>query len=81
MLNYWFSSYDEICPDKYNYSRFKLKGKCRSEKWEVYLDGDDDQFQEDVGCVCLLNAGSATLTIFALTTTFFPVQVEGQVSQ
>ena len=34
MLNYWFSSYDEICPDNYNYSWFKLKDKCRSEKWE-----------------------------------------------
>ena len=29
-----------ICPDNYNYSRFKLKDKCRSEKWEVYLYGD-----------------------------------------
>ena len=40
MLFYWFCSYDEICPDNYNYSRFKLKDKCRSEKWEVYLCGD-----------------------------------------
>ena len=40
MLNYWFSSNDDICPDNYNYSRFKLKDKCRSEKWEVYLYGD-----------------------------------------
>ena len=24
----------------YGYSRFKLKGQCRSEKWEVYLYGD-----------------------------------------
>ena len=55
MLNYWFSSYDEICPDNFNYSRFKLKGKCRSEKWEVYLDRAHDQYQEDVGCVCMLN--------------------------
>ena len=39
MLNYWFSSNDEICPDNYNYSRFKLKDKCRSEKWELYLYG------------------------------------------
>ena len=39
------------------------------------------QYQEDVGCVCMLNAGSAAMTIFALTTTSFPVQVEGQVSQ
>ena len=39
MLNYWFSSYDEICPENYNYSRFKLKDKCRSEKWELYLYG------------------------------------------
>ena len=31
---------DEICADNYNYSRFKLKGRCRSEKWEVYLFGD-----------------------------------------
>ena len=40
MLNYWFSSNDEICPDNYNYSRFKLKDKCRSEKGELYLYGD-----------------------------------------
>ena len=40
MLNFWFSSIDEICPNNYNYSRFKLKDKCRSEKWEVYLYGD-----------------------------------------
>ena len=40
MLNYWFSSNDDICPDNYNYSRFKLKDKCRSEKWELYLYGD-----------------------------------------
>ena len=39
-LNYWFSSHDEICPDNYNYSRFKLKDKCRSEKWELNLYGD-----------------------------------------
>ena len=40
MLNFWFSRYDEICSDNYNYSRFKLKDKCRSEKWELYLYGD-----------------------------------------
>merc|ERR1712136_380408 len=40
MLNDWISSNDEICPDNYNYFRFKLKGKGRSEKWEVYLYGD-----------------------------------------
>ena len=37
MLNYWFSSNDDICPDNYFYSRFKLKDKCRSEKWALYL--------------------------------------------
>ena len=40
LLNGWFSSNDDICPDNFNYSRFKLKDKCRSEKWEVYLYGD-----------------------------------------
>ena len=35
-----FSSKDDICPDNNNFSRFKLKDKCRSEKWEVYLCGD-----------------------------------------
>ena len=40
MLNYWFSSNDDICPDNYNYSGFQLMDKCRSEKWEVYLYGD-----------------------------------------
>ena len=39
-MNDWISSNDEICPDNYNYFRFKLKGKGRSEKWEVYLYGD-----------------------------------------
>ena len=39
MLNFWFSSIDEICPYNYNYSQFMLKDKCRSEKWEVYLFG------------------------------------------
>ena len=54
MLNYWFISNDEIWPDYFNYSRFKSKGKCRSEKWEVYLDRAHDQYQEDVVCVCML---------------------------
>ena len=40
MLDSWFSSNDDICPDNYNSSRFQLKDKCRSEKWEVYLCGD-----------------------------------------
>ena len=40
MLNDWTSSNDEICADNYNYFRFKLKGKGRSEMWEVYLYGD-----------------------------------------
>ena len=62
MLNYWFSSNDDICPDNYNYSRFKLKDKCRSEKWEVYLYGDmtimvvrvQVQFLDSVTCPLLL---------------------------
>ena len=40
MLNFGFSSNDDICPYNYNFSRFKLKDKCRSEKWELYLYGD-----------------------------------------
>ena len=40
MLNDWISCDDDFCPDNYNFSRFKLKDKCRSEKWEVYLYGD-----------------------------------------
>ena len=38
MLNGWFSSNDEICAANFIYFRFKLKDKCRSAKWEVYLD-------------------------------------------
>ena len=65
MLNYWFSSNDDICPDNYNYSRFKLKDKCRSEKWEVYLYGDmtikveraQVQFLDSVTCPLLLRQG------------------------
>ena len=40
MLNFWFSSFDEFCADNYNFSRFQLQDKCRSEKWELYLYGD-----------------------------------------
>ena len=40
MLNGWFSNIDDICADNFNFSRFKLKDKCRSEQWEVYLYGD-----------------------------------------
>ena len=40
MLNGWFSNIDDICADNYNFSRFKLKDKCRSENLEVYLCGD-----------------------------------------
>ena len=40
LLNGWFSSNDDICPDNCNYSRFMLKDKCRSETLELYLYGD-----------------------------------------
>ena len=40
MLNFWFSSNDEICADNYYYTRFKLTDICRSVKWELYLFGD-----------------------------------------
>ena len=40
MLNDWYSCYDDFCADNYNYSRFMLVDKCRSEKWEVCLHGD-----------------------------------------
>ena len=40
MLNFWFSSNDEICADNYYYTRFKLTDICRSVKWELYLYGD-----------------------------------------
>ena len=62
MLNYWFCSNDDICPDNCNYSRITLKDKCRSEKWEVYLYGDmtilveraQVQFLDCVTCPLLL---------------------------
>ena len=72
MLNDWFSSYDEICPHNFYYSRFKLKGKCRSEKLEVYLDRAHDQYQEDVGASACSMIGSAATTVFAPTTTTIP---------
>ena len=60
MLNYCFSSYDDYCPDNYNYSRFKLTVQCRSMKWELYLYGDMtiivDRDRVEVlprGCACL----------------------------
>ena len=40
MLNDWINGNDDFCADNYNYSRFMLKDKCRSEKWELYLYGD-----------------------------------------
>ena len=51
------SNYD-ICADSYNFSRFKLKDKCRSEQWEVFLYG---------GMTI-----KVMMTIFAQTTTTFP---------
>ena len=39
MLNFGFSSNDDICSDNCIYSRFKLKDKCRSEKWKLCLYG------------------------------------------
>ena len=40
MLNDWITCNDDFCADNYNSSRFMLKDKCRSEKWELYLYGD-----------------------------------------
>ena len=78
MLNDWFSSNDDICPDNFYFSRFKLKDKCRSEKWEVYLGRAHDQYHEDFGCVCLLFFfGSAATTGLHRQPQLLPVQVEG----
>ena len=65
MLNGWFSNNDDICADNYIFSRFKLKDKCRSEKWDVYLCGDmtilvvrvQVQFLDSVTCPLLLRQG------------------------
>ena len=65
MLNYWLSSNDDICPDNYNYSRFKPKDKRRSEKREVHLHGDTTttaerarvQHLDSVTCPLLLRQG------------------------
>ena len=40
MLNFCFSSNDEICADNYIFPLFMLKDMCRSVKWELYLYGD-----------------------------------------
>ena len=74
MLNSWFSSNDDICTDNYNYSRFKLKDKCRSEKWEVYLYGDmtimveraQVQFLDSVTCPLLLRQGMGSRRVSAV---------------
>ena len=58
MLNGWISCNDDICADSYNFSRFKLKDKCRSEQWEVFLYG---------GMTI-----KVMMTKFAQTTTTFP---------
>ena len=94
MLNYWFSSNDDICPDNYNSSRFQLKDKCRSEKWEVYLYVDmtiqvvraQMQFFDSVTCPWLLRqgmgssrAGTAEFSAVAREGFFGPcTQVHGQ---
>ena len=39
MLNGWFSKNDTICADNYFFPAH-VEGKCRSEKWELYLYGD-----------------------------------------
>ena len=54
MLNAWFSSNGDICADNYFYSRFKLKDKCRSEKWEVYLFGQVVDMPAVVNDRCLM---------------------------
>ena len=33
MLNYWFSSNDEICPDNYNYSRLRCMTSVAVRSW------------------------------------------------
>ena len=38
MLYDWLCSNDEFCADNYNF-QFKLKGKGRSVKWEMFLYG------------------------------------------
>ena len=54
MLNYWFSSNDVFFLRRQLQLPVQVEGKCRSEKWEVYLDRVHDLFHEDVGCVSLL---------------------------
>ena len=39
MLSGWFSNNDTICADNYFFP-VQVEGKCRSEKWELYLYGD-----------------------------------------
>ena len=56
MLNFWFSSNDEICADNYYYPRFKLTDICRSVKWELYLYGDMT-IKVDRDCVEVLPRG------------------------
>ena len=65
-------------------SRFKLKGKCRSEKWEVYLYGDKTikvDFRFKLKGKCRSEKWEVYLYGDTLHQGGLPVQVEGQVSQ
>ena len=62
MLNGWFSNNDDICADNYNHSRFKLKDKCRSEKWELYLY-DDMTIKVERAQVQFLDSGDMPVVV------------------
>ena len=70
MLNDWISSNDEFCADNYNYFWFMLKGKGRSELWELYLHGDKtikmDRVSSEVLPRGVGNTSELTRSILAL---------------
>ena len=64
MLNHWFSSIDEVCADNYFFP-VQVDGKCRNEKWELYLYGDLS-FKVDRVSVEVLPRGVPPLWFFTL---------------
>ena len=63
MLNFWFSRFDIICADNYIYFLVQVAGLCRSEKWELYLFGDET-FMVDRDSVEVLPRGVPLFRFF-----------------
>ena len=72
MLNVWISSFDEICPDNYNYSRFKLKASVAVTSGRCIFPVLMTSTMRTLGASACSMVGSAAAAEFALTTTTLP---------